>query len=161
MPRHRLRPHDAHAAAVSTITEWGQQAEYAYGDGAHMDEHTVLAVSSGRLSSLAAKILAKHPPVWQDGVFVCPACVQIHGSVMVRVEYPCQAVWDVMEETLGPDEEPAAPRLGLQLVVQDGPEPYLSDAAAELELTHRLDPGPARAYAAAVIAVLTGSARRD
>lgn len=149
-----LRPDDAHATAVSTVSEWGQLAAQASSEAT--DAATVLAVSSGRLAAIVAKQLAQHPPMWLEGRYACPSCVEIHGAVVVRAAYPCQTVSGIMEETLG--LTCAAPE-GMQMVVQDGAEPYLSLAVAELERMHNVHPDQARPYASTVLSAVVRAIR--
>lgn len=161
MSRNQLRPAAAHATAVGIVAEWGARAEAAHGDCSVMDSGTAVAVSSGRLAAVTARMLAAHAPVWMDGGSVCPSCVEIHGGAgIVRASYPCQQARMIFDEVLGPDDEAAGPEFGLQMTVQDGPEPYMSAAAAALERMHGASPAAARSHASTVLGALGRFNRR-
>lgn len=147
-----LSPLDAYTAVASTLADWAHYAEAAAGDGLGAGETTMLANASGRATAALITQLTPHRPVYLDGRLVCLSCVEL-DAVMVRAGAPCLVLRRIYREVLGSAAlEHAAP--GVELIVQDDPEPYIAPAAQELERMHNLPPAAARDHAASVVRAL-------
>lgn len=144
-------PQDVYDALVSTLADWSDYAEAAVGECLSVSETTVLANAAGRsVAALIAEITG-HRPIFQDGRWMCPTCVEAH-TVFVRASAPCLVLRRIYTKVHG---TAAFEHTGaIQLITQEDLEPYVVPAAEELERMHNL-PGPtARAHAATVVRAL-------
>lgn len=150
-----LSPDDAYDTVMGILGDWGAYAEAMGGEGT-VDAGTQMANSTGRLVAVVVRQLAAHRPVWEHGSWVCPACVEIPAmGGIARATAPCRFAQDAMAEILGPAVV-APPSLGwLQMITQDGPEPYVTLAAQELERMHGVSSGRSRDMAATVVRFLS------
>jgi hypothetical protein len=150
-----LPPDEAFDAAVAQLQEWLGQAEQAAGDARGVQyPDTVLANAAIRMATLEIRKVVSHRPVYIQSAWVCPLCVELQQVGFTRAAAPCAEARAIFE-MLGIQLQEAAPG-GLQMIVQDGAEPYVSLGAAELERMHGLEPVHARTLASSVVRVIAG-----
>lgn len=155
-----LPPDEAYDVAVGIFEDWLGYAEQAIGDGTAVEYPiSVLANATGRMASLLMGKLAAHRPVYKHGAWVCgSSCVELQQVGFAHAAAPCAEARSVFE-MLNLHLVEAAPG-GLQMIVQDGAEPYVTFVAGELERMHGLTPATARSHASSAVRVISGVCRR-
>lgn len=155
MAEEPLSPDDAYDRALGVLGDWGAYAEAMNGDGVS-DPDTQLANATGRLVAVVVRQLAGHRPVWEHGSWVCPSCVEIAAiGGIARATAPCRFFQDILGEILGPDAVAGPSTSWLQMMTQDGPEPYVGEAAQELERMLGVSSQQARESASLVVRFLS------
>jgi hypothetical protein len=156
----QLPPDEAFDTALSILEEWQGIAEQARGDGTYMTHPgSSLASATSRMAVLLTEQVVLHRPSYDEGAWVCPRCVEVQPVGIVRAEAPCAFARRVFDTLLPGKSEDPAPG-GLQMIFQDGAEPYVSYGAAELERMHGLNPAQARVHASSVVRAIAGVRRR-
>jgi len=158
-----LPPDEAFDTAVGILEEYLEHAQHAIGDGTTVEHPTtMLAVGIINMAGEFLHQLAVHRPALNhDGTLGCPSCVEMHPVLgMVRAAAPCASALSVLNAVLqtGRVETPAPG--GLQVILQDGTEPYVSLGASEVERMCGLSPAQARSASSAVVQAISRVRRR-
>jgi hypothetical protein len=154
-----LTPDEAYDTAVSILEEWGETAQYALTDAAPGAERTLAAATSGLVMAMLKNIVLHRPLYTEDG-WVCPSCVEMHGLGVCRAQAPCSFTASVFDAVLGFDRVERPTPEGLVAMMQDGPEPYVGQGAAELERMYGMDPAAARTHASSVVHAIARPLRK-
>lgn len=153
-----LAPNEAFDTAMGVLEEYLEQAQYAIGDGTTVEHPvTMLATGTMNLSTMTLRLLAAHRPVLgMDGAWGCPACVEMHPLLgSVRPAAPCAVAQHVLGSLLNSTRVHHPAPGGLQTILQDGTEPYVSLGAAELERMCGLPPAVARTHSSVVVQAIS------
>ena len=142
--------HPSYDTALAILAEWGERSEQAYNPE---DPTTQLAVIASRMISLGTLFLCAHPPIWQDGGWVCMSCVDVDfATVSSRAVWPCHVAANILESVLRTG--PVPPPMGIQMIIQRDPEQYIEAAAEDLSDLHGTAPVEAKEMATTVLGAI-------